>query len=184
MLSGKSILILIFVAAGIAAVGSFFYLGLEDGDRSSHEIILPEDQYGYRIVSDKSEVRDGGSYTLTYRCKLGYVDDDLRIEINSVIYRPDGSGKLRINEVHEPQTIKVFGVKNHNIMKISVESCVGINLEVPDKVNKCDGYTIGFSVKRGYVPTDSTVLKINENKIHIREHVRGDNGGEIFVENV
>lgn len=179
MLNGKNILILIFAAVGIAAAGSFFYLGLESDSRTVHEIILPEDQYGYRITSDKSEVGDGGSYTLTYRCKLGYVDEDLRIEINSMTYRPDGSGKLKISNVHKPQTVEVFGVKNHNIMKISIENNIGADIEVPDTVNKYDSYTVKFSIKRGYAVTDNTVLKINEKTIQIKE-----SAGSLAVDNV
>ncbi|MGI5965176.1 MAG: hypothetical protein ACOX8L_04930 [Candidatus Methanomethylophilaceae archaeon] len=136
MPDGKNLIILLFTAVCMIAAGSVFYLAAEDTGRAEYDIILPEDQCGYVITSDRTKVADGGSYNLTYRCKLGYVDEDMELTINSVPYVLDGSGRVKVYGAHGTQTVKVTGVKNHETLNVTAEENPGIELTVPEIVHK------------------------------------------------
>ena len=79
-------------------------------------VILPDEQIGYTLTVDKSEVEYGGSCTLTFALQEGYVKTgDFRIFSNEKIIYPndDDKNKYTIKNIQNDITITVTGVNDN-----------------------------------------------------------------------
>lgn len=80
-------------------------------------VILPDEQIGYTLTVDKSEVEYGGSCTLTFALQEGYVKTgDFRIFSNEekIIYpNDDDKNKYTIKNIQNDITITVTGVNDN-----------------------------------------------------------------------
>ena len=79
-------------------------------------VILPDEQIGYTLTVDNSEVEYGGSCTLTFALKEGYVKTDgFRIYSNGNRINPndDGKNKYTIKNIQNDITITVTGVNDN-----------------------------------------------------------------------
>ena len=79
-------------------------------------VILPDEQIGYTLTVDKSEVEYGGSCTLTFALQEGYVKTgDFRIFSNEKIIYPndDNKNKYTIKNIQNDITITVTGVNDN-----------------------------------------------------------------------
>ena len=80
-------------------------------------VILPDEQIGYTLTVDKSEVEYGGSCTLTFALNKGYVKTGgFRIFSNGKIIYPnkDDENKYTIENIQNDITITVTGVNDND----------------------------------------------------------------------
>lgn len=79
-------------------------------------VILPDEQIGYTLTVDKSEVEYGGSCTLTFALNEGYVKTGgFRIFSNNKVIYPndDDKNKYTIKNIQNDITITVTGVNDN-----------------------------------------------------------------------
>jgi len=80
------------------------------------QVILPDEQIGYTLSVDNSEVKYGGSCTLTFALKEGYVKTGgFRIFSNGKVIYPnkDDANKYTIENIQNNITITVTGVNDN-----------------------------------------------------------------------
>ena len=80
------------------------------------QVILPDEQIGYTLSVDNSEVKYGGSCTLTFALKEGYVKTGgFRIFSNGKVIYPnkDDANKYTIKNIQNDITITVTGVNDN-----------------------------------------------------------------------
>ncbi|MFR1040914.1 MAG: YDG domain-containing protein [Faecalibacillus intestinalis] len=80
------------------------------------QVILPDEQIGYTLSVDNSEVKYGGSCTLTFALKEGYVKTGgFRIFSNGKVIYPnkDDANKYTIENIQNNTTITVTGVNDN-----------------------------------------------------------------------
>ncbi len=80
------------------------------------QVILPDEQIGYTLSVDNSEVEYGGSCTLTFALKEGYVKTGgFRIFSNGKVIYPnkDDANKYTIENIQNNTTITVTGVNDN-----------------------------------------------------------------------
>ena len=87
------------------------------------QVILPDEQIGYTLSVDNSEVKYGGSCTLTFALKEGYVKTgDFRIFSNGKVIYPnkDDENKYTIKNIQNNITIKVTGVNDNSSPDVQI----------------------------------------------------------------
>ena len=93
-----------------------YVLDNSDESEQTFQVILPDEQIGYTLSVDNSEVKYGGSCTLTFALKEGYVKTGgFRIFSNGNRINPndDDKNKYTIKNIQNDITITVTGVNDN-----------------------------------------------------------------------
>ena len=107
----------IYVVTGDSSVSIIMEVGTP-----RYKIVLPSDQIGYTISTDKDEVEESQRAILTYRLLAGYTDLDLMVTVNGKSFNPDSSSRIYLSDVGSDQIVKVTGVYDKRKYDIKVPS--------------------------------------------------------------
>jgi len=134
-----------------------------------NRIILPSQQTGYEIASDRSEVPDGGRCVIQYLLRTGYVDDDLVITLNGEKAELDGMSRIILEDVRSDIVVEVSGVYDSRVFEVILpEYQEGYEMtSSSNEVNYGSSYILSFKLLPDYEKGPDFKVKINGDVVDI-----------------
>ncbi|UAL07229.1 MAG: hypothetical protein KRP56_05150 [Candidatus Methanogranum gryphiswaldense] len=128
-----------------------------------HRIILPDEQIGYTLTADPSEVSDGERCILSYTIKTGYVDDELIIKVNGDAVELDGMSRICIEDISSDQIVTLSGVYDIRSFDIVLPNdTVGYTITASsEKVSYGMSYELRFALLTDYEKGSNFKIRVN-----------------------
>lgn len=165
--STNAILIGVVIAIAASAACMVFIFNDDPEDQgqpnNTFAIILPSEQKGFTITSDKKFVESGGSVILSYSLAPSHIDDELSIFINNKPSKLDAMSRIHLSNIQENMVITVTGVfdKRENSIGLPEEQIGYMLTSSAEIVHHGESYILSYQLLPGYEETNDFGIWIN-----------------------
>lgn len=95
---------------------------------TKYKVVLPENQHGYTLTTDKEEAGWNENITFTYKLGVGYNGDALVIKVNGSPVTPDENGQFTVGgNVDSDIVVTVDGVINAPTYSVTIPESVDLD---------------------------------------------------------